>query len=108
MKHQTLIKQIARQSMRPCPEISPAKIAIRLADGFRFSPYGSIPWPARIVDDGFCYLMPDNTRHGRFASRHAAARRWNYIQLRNAVRYLRELRVMQPDEIREHAAVWSN
>lgn len=103
-----LAKQIALASMRPCPEISPARVAVRIADGFEFSPWGSIPWPARIESRGFCYFdKRSNTYFGRrFETEQAAEFAWQYAQMRNAVRFLQELRKMSASELRAQADFW--
>lgn len=99
---------IALATVRPCPEISPARVAVRLSDGFEFSPYGSIPWPSRIEERGFVYYdTKSGTYYGsRFDTEHAARAAWRYRQIRSAVLFLRQLRKMDAGEIALQAGFW--
>jgi hypothetical protein len=102
----TLYKAIARASMRPCPEIIPSRVFVRLADGFEYSAGGSVPWPSKVEERGFVYTDGRSTYGKRFESENAARRAWIYRSLRNAVRFMRELRKMNQAEIDAQAAFW--
>lgn len=108
MKTPPAIKAIARAVMRPCPPLRPARVAVRLSDGYEYSPYGAHPWPSRIETRGVCYYDErENTYYGkRYASEHAARRAWNYYQLRNAVRFVRQLRTLRPADLKAQADYW--
>lgn len=108
LKTPETLKKIALATLRACPQIAPSRVAVRIADGFEFSPYGSIPWPSRIETRGVVYYdEKNNTYFGkRFENERAARAAWQYRQLRNAVRFLRELRGMSAKRVREQAAFW--
>ena len=105
MKTQNLLKQIAIASLRPCPELAPARVAVRLSDGFEFSPYGSIPWPCRVETRGVVFYDPKmNIYYGRrYADEETARQAWKMGQLRQAAEFLRELRKMTPERIQAQA-----
>jgi len=109
MDNKTL-KQIARKTLRPCPEIVPALVAVRLSDGFRFSPYGAIPWECKIERNGYVYRdARDNTTYGKqgeHMTEHSARRAYVMRQLRNAVRFLKQLRAMTAEEQESQANYW--
>lgn len=102
------LKAIARASIRHCPEIIIARVAVRKADGFEYSVGGSIPWPSNIENRGFIYRDPrNNTTFGkRHPSEYAARLSWKYQQQKNAVEFLRKLRNMSSSRVKEQADFW--
>ena len=101
-------RAIALATIRPCPEIAPARVAVRLSDGFEFSPYGSTPWPCRVETRGVVfYDKRSNTYYGkRYADAQTARHSHHVNQLRNAAQFLHELRGMTPGQIADQAAYW--
>jgi hypothetical protein len=106
--HDKIAHRVALATLRPCPSIVPSLVAVRLSDGFEFSPGGSIPWPSRIEKRGFVYYDERNgTTYGkRFETERAARLCWQYRQLRNAVEFLRVLRLMNASQLRSQAGYW--
>lgn len=106
--NKSLLKQIALASVLPCPEIVPSLVFVRIADGFEYSAGGSMPWPSRVEQRGFCYYdKRENVTYGkRFASERAARNAFIYRQLRNAVQFLHILAEMSQDEQEKQADYW--
>lgn len=101
-----MIKAIAKASMRQCPEIVETNIAVRKSDGFRFSPYGSIPWDCELVANGYAYLIGGTYCGKPGKTRHELERRWFIREARNAVDFMRHLRQSTIEAITVQAEYW--
>jgi hypothetical protein len=107
MKNETL-KAIARATIRPCPDIVPSRVYVRLSDGYEYSAGGCAPWPSRIETRGFVYYdARSNTTYGkRYATERAARFAYAFRACKNAVNFLRQLRTMSEAEQQSQAEYW--
>ena len=104
-----LLKRIALTTLRPCPPMRKVSVYVIDRTGRENSMGGACPHePYHIEPRGMAYVDPVNgsTYGKRFASEHAGRRRWVYLQLREAVRFLRDLRTMPPLEVAAQRRYW--